>query len=240
MEYIISFDKIETSNKIKEIIKKNGVNQAALCRELKIPPTVLSTWLRAGFPDIEKLYNVVEKMGIKLDDVLVPLKTVKLKNRSTLIIEERQDADSDDIKSDFVLIPKISLKGSAGNGYFIEIDGEQVVDHYSFKQSWLKSEGLYERNLRLITADGSSMEPTIIHKDICLIDLSDISIRKKSIFLIRHNNLLQIKRLERKETGEIVKISDNKEFLDEEIKQEQHDQDFSIIGRVVWIGRSLN
>ena len=83
------------------------------------------------------------------------------------------------------------------------------------------------------------MEPTLRPGDIILIDKSNSAASRDGIYVIRIDNALLVKRVQRL-PGNIIKISsDNPTYEPFEVNAADKHEDIAIIGRVVWTGRRV-
>ena len=92
--------------------------------------------------------------------------------------------------------------------------------------------------LALLTVEGDSMEPTIRHEDLILVDLEQNRIQRDSIYVLRIDNALMAKRIQRGHDGSLHVISDNKAYKEFTLVKNELDS-LEILGRVVWFGRQL-
>ena len=117
--------------------------------------------------------------------------------------------------------------------------GQEVVDVLHFKNEWLHNEFHVNPNdLRLLFADGESMEPSIRSGDILLVNVSDQRVRIDRIYVLRLDGVLLVKRLQRL-PGNVIKVSsDNSAYDPYEITADTLD-DFAVIGPVVWVGKRI-
>lgn len=147
------------------------------------------------------------------------------------------DSDLDNAEanfSDFTLVPRYAVSASAGAG--LEVISEQIVDHLAFRTEWLKAAmGLEPKKLALITARGDSMEPAIGDGDLMLLDLRELRTLDPSVYVVRVDQSLVAKRLQRLTDGRIRINSDNPLYCSETAYPEE----VQILGRVVWIGRKV-
>ena len=127
-------------------------------------------------------------------------------------------------------VPYYSAKAAAGEG--TEVAEYPDKDVIYFDTRFLKTiVGNNLNHLSLITAEGQSMKPTIMDGDLLMINDSIKEIVPNKIFVIRQDKKLRVKRLKTKITGEVLIISDNKEY-----EPEIMDKETEIIGQVVWNG----
>lgn len=132
----------------------------------------------------------------------------------------------------YAQIPRYSLRASAGSG--ILVDHEEIQDTVAFRRDWLVKNGLSAVNLRVIYAEGSSMEPRIQDGDVLLIDVSDRDIKDGKAYALR-NGELRVKRIFRRFDGKLTLKSDNPLYPDEIAPLDE----ITIIGRVAWVGGGM-
>ncbi|MEO5362447.1 MAG: helix-turn-helix transcriptional regulator [Magnetococcus sp. DMHC-8] len=134
----------------------------------------------------------------------------------------------------FTLVPRYAVQASAGPG--MAVQSEQIVDHLAFKTEWLRAAmGLDPHKLALITARGDSMEPAIGDGDLLLLDMRELRTLDPSIYVVRMDQSLVAKRLQRLMDGRIRIQSDNPLYSAESV----HPSEIHILGRIVWIGRKV-
>ena len=142
-------------------------------------------------------------------------------------------ARADSVWEAFDLVPQYEVMVSAGPGVVVE--GERIDAQLAFRKDWLRRLGLQTRQLALVRADGDSMQPTINDGDALLIDTSKRHLTDGHIYVMRINDELRAKRLQRLVDGSVRISSDNTIYADEVINAADLDQ-LHILGRVVWKG----
>ena len=99
----------------------------------------------------------------------------------------------------------------------------------------LRKQGLEPAKLSAIRVDGDSMEGLLSDGDTVMIDHARNVLEGEAIYVIRLDDHLYAKRLQRQFDGSIQIISENKAYRDMVVPKEQLN-DLEIIGRVVWAG----
>lgn len=138
----------------------------------------------------------------------------------------------------YELIPQLDLKASCGHGTFT--DYVVVKGGLSFKRDTLREWGITAKNGRVIDADGHSMEPTIGHGRVVLINLSDRTPQDNKVFLICDaDGGMLLKRLIREfdpgAGGMVWKMrSDNPDKRQYADKPLPDHSSATIVGRAVW------
>jgi putative phage repressor len=92
--------------------------------------------------------------------------------------------------------------------------------------------------LSIVTARGDSMEPTINNGDMLLVDMSKKVPRDSSIYIIRSNDTLWVKRIQTQPDGKLLLISDNKTYPPIQLNLDEFD-DVEIVGKVVNISKDI-
>jgi repressor LexA len=108
--------------------------------------------------------------------------------------------------ADLVAVPYLSVRASAGRG--LAAEGEALIRTEPFARSLLREAGIAPADASMIAAEGESMVPTILSGDRLLVDRSDRGVRDGSIYVVRHDEALSVKRLER-EGPALRLVSDN-------------------------------
>ncbi|XPV76867.1 MAG: LexA family transcriptional regulator [Desulfovibrio sp.] len=145
---------------------------------------------------------------------------------------EPENGSAGYVDGEFVHIPKVAARLSAGGGSF-ETYGE-VERFYSFRADWLCAKG-DPKNMVLMSVVGNSMEPEIHAGDMVMVDQSKIDIYAGGIYAVGVEDTVLVKRLE-KLPGQLVLHSDNRDY---EAVYLQGDEllNVRIIGKVLWASR---
>jgi len=136
-------------------------------------------------------------------------------------------------------IPLLDVRARGGNQGSV-VDDEQVLDALAFKEEWIRQElRVHPTDLRLIYVEGNSMEPVLASGDIILIDHTDTTARRESIYVIRMDGALLVKQLQRLPGGVLRVISRNEAYEPFTLKTADVAEggEIAIIGRVVWACR---
>lgn len=139
--------------------------------------------------------------------------------------------------NDFVFVPRYDVRGSAGHGSIIH--SEQIVDHLAFRADWVKNTlGVTKKDLVLISVKGDSMEPTIGNEDLILVNIQEDRIEENAIYVLQHDGVLLVKRIQRKMDGSLIIKSDNP-LYEQEVLDPSKAEALRVLGRVVWFGRKI-
>lgn len=147
--------------------------------------------------------------------------------------ETPQDAD---FSKEFALIPRYDVRVSAGPGSHVE--DEKEVHRMAFRREWLRREGLQPDRLVLVSASGDSMSPTVAEGDLLLVDTGRRSVQDDSIYVLRVEDEVIAKRLQRDWEGGLWVRSDSDHYSDQHIS-DQAAARLDVVGRVAWIGKRI-
>lgn len=140
----------------------------------------------------------------------------------------------------YAYIPQYTAKAAAGSGHdnpHVELRGT-----LAFKREWLRYMGVNPKNLKVIYAEGSSMEPTINNHDVLLVDESRVDPVDGHIFAIYSENKGTIvKRLVMSDLDGWIIRSDNadKTRYADQVLPDGEVYEHRILGRVIWRGGEL-
>jgi phage repressor protein C with HTH and peptisase S24 domain len=146
-------------------------------------------------------------------------------------------------EDEFSLVQQLDLSASCGHGRFTE--HVVVKGGLAFKRSSLRDIGVQEEHARVIYATGDSMEPSIGHGRVVLIDTADKKASDNKIFLICDpDGSILLKRLVREfhpGSGDMrwIMRSDNPNKTQYPDKLLPDDERTNIVGRAIWTDKML-
>lgn len=197
----------------KNVTEKSGVHNLGRIAQGQIMPTD-DSW--------EKLHD-----AFPLD--IPPVEYLKRGKVFRLATEEI---------ANFSLVPKYAARLSCGHGSFE--DSDVVESMNAFRTSWLRSKG-NPADMALFTASGDSMKPFIFHGDSVLVDRSKndpAAIQQDKAYAFREASLVVIKRLSW-ERNELWATPENLIPGKYEKYKIRQDDDFSLIGKIIWVGHEV-
>ncbi len=112
-------------------------------------------------------------------------------------------------------------------------DEERVLGSLAFRDDWLRRHSLNPKRCRVIEVTGDSMEPTLQHRAMILVDFQRTARRHNKIFAVRVDDGPVVKRLQRTEDGWCL-TSDNTAYT-----PIPWPRDAQVRGQVMWTGRTL-
>ncbi len=138
----------------------------------------------------------------------------------------------EDNESDFVYIPKVAARLSAGGGSFLTENN--IESYYSFERTWIEKKGA-SKNMVLMGIVGNSMEPELHEGDTVLVNQNITNILSGAIYAVGIEDTVLVKRVE-KLPQKIVLHSDNSEYTPIVLQGEEINS-IRIIGKIIWTAR---
>ena len=136
-------------------------------------------------------------------------------------------------------IPLFNIKASSGHETFV--NDEKIGADLIFRRDWLDRElKSNPDNLFILSADSDSMEPTIQHDALLIVDKSIDRILTEGIYILRRGDTILIKRIRKLSENTIELISDNPAYGKETIML-NNQPEVAILGKVIyiWSGRKI-
>ena len=128
-------------------------------------------------------------------------------------------------------LPIREVSPAAGSG--ADVFGEEVVGYVPFRKGWLAYHGIDPEQADVVQVSGESMEPTLPDGCSILVDRSRRELQPKRIYVLRNEDGLVVKRVDRNRDGWWV-ISDNPAWLPVSLTEET-----DIVGEVRWLARTF-
>jgi len=122
-----------------------------------------------------------------------------------------------------------AINASAGGGAFNDdIESEELAIEPHFLATLGGESEL--KNIEAVNVTGDSMEPTFLNGDIIFLNRAKTDISRGGVFAIQTEDMLLVKRLQKRIDGKIDIISDNKDFY---LPQIAEPGQINVLGRVV-------
>ncbi|MEX1080939.1 MAG: S24 family peptidase [Halofilum sp. (in: g-proteobacteria)] len=147
---------------------------------------------------------------------------------------DSHDSNANDTLRSFAIIPQLDPDAVSD-----EL-GEEIVraGPIAIRRDWLEARGLCGQDMRLITAHGDSMQPTISDGDLVLIDTSVRELRNDGLYAIKAYGRARFRRLQQDIRGGVWVISDAPHYEDEHLGPAEADE-LRIVGRATRISRDV-
>lgn len=220
--------------RIRKIRTEASLTILELSKLIGVPDRSISNYERGERkPSVEYLSFLAEKLDANPEWLML--------GRGNMFIDKSKVKEGgklpDDLTpNDFLFIPMIDLKAAAGGG--VIVDTEKVKDFIAFTKDWLfKTVTAPVNELVMFLTKGDSMSPTINDGDMLLVDKSDTVLKSEGIYVIRMDDSLIVKRVQKLPDKKAEIISDNSVYKPFVI--DLTDETISVIGKVVWFGRQI-
>lgn len=183
---------------------------------------------RSTRPGLDRLAEVARVLKVELDWLIHGTGDVE---GASPFIENPDDS--------FVAIAHAGVRPSMGGGAVVLEENVTPGRAYHFRRSWIKH-GLKASpsQLRIMTVEGDSMEPTLLEGDTVLVDMTKRAPSPPGIFVLDDGMGLVAKRLQHVPNSDppaVRVISDNKHYPEyERTADEVH-----IVGRIRWFAREV-
>lgn len=126
----------------------------------------------------------------------------------------------------------IELAAVAGGG--TGLASEEVTGCSWFRRDWLEQHGLHPKHCAVIAVRDESMEPTLPSGCSILVDRSHTGWQRESIYVVRTEDGLIVKRAGFTEDGSRLLLSDHPAWA-----PASWPEDAAIVGKVCWVARTL-
>lgn len=131
----------------------------------------------------------------------------------------------------YVSVNRYNLKFEAGSGH-IQWEIEEEEEPRTYSLAYLRAKGIKPENARRVKIVGDSMKPTLFDGDSVLVDIGDRVVRDGKVYVMRYGDGFRVKRTLVRFDKSLVLVSDNKDYPEEVISEEQAAQFITILGRV--------
>ena len=238
MELNFLFMNKEIGNKLKEIRKALKLTQADFAKKLNVSDRTLRDYEKNRFSiSYDFLTKLVEEFNVNPEWLLKGEGQLFSEETKKVLKTKPESSIPDECQDTFHYIPLLRLKTAASNSLVVYKQDEKAEAVIAFARYWIKNKFYASApNLRAMEVDGDSMEPTINHGDIILVDQSRKT-PSSGIYVIRIDDTLVVKRIQRKPDHIIKVMSDNKIYEDYEIDLTKDSNE--VIGKVIWYGRII-
>lgn len=191
----------------------------------KVALSSLHRWIAGdGMPAFNSLALLASAVGVSLDWIA--------SGRGEMYASEGVTGQAVD-ESIYAYVPLYDARISQGHGAWS--DGARVLTMLAFTKYSLTKKGLQASQLAAVRVDGDSNEPVLKDGDTVMVDLSRNSIQGEAFYVIRLDDLLYAKRLQRQLDGGVLVISANTAYPAITVPADRLER-LQVVGRVVWSG----
>lgn len=161
-----------------------------------------------------------------------------LKMREEDLLPEGEEADDlksiavyDTSEAEFIKIPVYDVQASAGNGCLVS--NESILYHLSFRNDFIdRITRAPLHKLAVIRVEGDSMQPTLWHDDLVLVDMTQKHPRADGIYVVLYDETLLVKRVRIDPVRRLATISSDNPLYPP--VENLAPEDIRIAGTVLW------
>lgn len=221
------------SSRIKDLIGNETVSSFA--RRCGISESLLRRYISGSTPGSDKAILIAQAAGVTLD-WLATGEGTKGKIDAAQVSCAIMNGDQEEGLAILSCKERIDEDIFRNNRHEVTL-----VEALQFNQNWLLSElNVSPSDVCLLTVESENMEPTFRRGDIILVDHRDTGPSGDGVYVLKMDEALLIKRLQRKLGGVISVTNDNVTYSSFEIdKQQMSSGHFTVMGRVIWVGRRI-
>jgi phage repressor protein C with HTH and peptisase S24 domain len=210
-------------SRLDQVLQKFG-SVADLARRIGVSDNAVYKWLSGrGQPSVANLVSLAKASKVSIEWLATGHESAAAQRGS------RRTAENEE----FAYVARYDARLGTGG---IALRSEQIVDYLAFKKEWVLARLNTEpRNLLLIEALGDAMTPTLEEADLLLVDLGEPHFRHDGVYVLRRENDLEVRRLQRRPDGTLNVICDNAAYPPSVIATDS----IHVIGRVIWVAGRL-
>lgn len=237
-------------NRLRAEMNKRKLSVAEVAKRFGVKAPSVYDWLNFGRIAKKHLPKLVAEFGHSMqwwiegkdDDEGAPAEERRLADgresvsvRPVLVWENESE-----LGDEYVLIPRLDIKFSAGNGRIVwHVD--EKGQKQAFRRAWVNRLGINPEHAATIVADGSSMEPRVLDGDSLVVDYKATAVLDGKVYALAYQSEVYVKRLFKKPDGGLRITSDNPDkirYPDMDLTAEQV-QLVQVIGRVVAVSGAM-
>nr|WP_294915407.1 LexA family transcriptional regulator [uncultured Neokomagataea sp.] len=231
--------------RLREAVKKSGT-QKEVANRAGIPVSTFSEYLSGREMKLSVAARIADACGVSMEWLATGREPESVLPPNLQDVEAITEYETGKRLSmtDVIEFPRYDIKASAGHGAFAHTEnaaGFIAIPRFMLP---LHLQNAVEHTIGL-SVTGDSMTPTLSDGDLILVNTKVQSLVSGSIYAIRNEDEILVKRLERHLTGDIEVKSDNPRYNPQVINAkiarrlwEDSEAPLRIIGRVVWRGGS--
>ena len=231
MPQTASIDPVVAGN-IKAAMRKKGRTAYSVAQAMGVSPN----WLyRIVNMDrgilLPTLREVARELGVSMGELVDPHDGAADRNDTSHAKVETTDASDD---GSFARRPVEVLEVASAAGVGAEVFDETPVGLLWFRNDWLDRHAIDPKQCNIISVRGESMEPTLPDGCSILVDRKRGEPHEGRIYVMRTDEGLVVKRLDKDEKGRWLVVSDNPDWPPAPMLYGT-----DIIGEVRWLGRTF-
>jgi phage repressor protein C with HTH and peptisase S24 domain len=193
---------------------------ADLAKAVGVSDNAIYKWVSGrGQPGMSSLVNLAKAAGVSVEWLATGLGPSK-------VSQEPRESDEPEGFSG-TRFGRLTLPGSSSL-----LESPQVVNLLRFEPHWFQRQfGLEPAHAALVEVRDHSMTPTIDVGDLCLVNITTPLFKYDGLYVLRSDNELTIKRLQREPDKALLILSDNPSYP----PIRAANVNVAILGPVIWI-----
>ncbi|OOG22653.1 hypothetical protein B1C78_14575 [Thioalkalivibrio denitrificans] len=203
-------------------------------QECGMSDSLVRKYLEGSLPGLEKLIMIAGAAGVRVGWLAtgeLPMRDSVRTGASPCVRSLHPAAFGD-----FELVPRYEIQPDANDE--ADVDQGEGIELLAFHRDWLMRESLQPDGLVLVGARGDSMEPTVADGDLLLVDTRERGVTEDAIYVIQLDDHVVAKRLQVDWKGGLWVRSDNPQYVEQHITDQEAAQ-LRVVGRVVWVVRRV-
>lgn len=201
---------------LDRIYKKLDIKgDADFCKRYDIKPNTLSNWKARNSIPYDKIFEIMKAEKLSLDYIFLG----------------KDISDTQIVKQKGYYITALSHSASAGTSSMVDDVEVYETDKKIFIPETFFRTQMDEKRLRMIQVVGDSMLPKLHSGDWVVLDIND-KFLGDGLYVVNYNNILMVKMLQFKPSGNIFIKSLNAEYDSYEVESDSQEI-FYIVGRVI-------
>ncbi len=209
-----------------ELIMRQFGSVAELARAIGVSDNAIYKWLAGrGQPSLPSVVAIARAAGVSVEWLATGRESIARAGGPVSIAAA----------GDYAFMPRGEIRVGGRRG--TRMRSSLIVDVLAFGAGWLEHRLAADaERLMLLEVSGDSMAPTLREGDLVLADLRETRARIDGVYVLREQNDLVVKRLQRQRFGAALTIrSDNPAYQPIAVSP----GGVSIVGRVIWTGKAL-
>ena len=209
----------------------------SIAKSAGVPRRSVQSILEGKVPSLTRAEEIASALGLEFY-----IGPPRESSDSAVVAQITQDKRDivDGQETGLVSLPRYDIEASAGHGALAHDDA--VVDYLTVPREWLSRYVSGTAQVVVIEARGDSMEPTVRHGDLLLVEMSvdNDTVAAGGVFILSVAGMIMIKRLQIMLNSDLRILSDNTAYEAETVPAEERDDKVIIHGRVVWSGGPMS
>ncbi len=221
------------SERMTEIIEKEGVSINSFAQKLGVSPPTISRWMKGeADPTRSNLIKLAEQTGINIEWLAIgsgPKYWQHPITEEIILRGQPQPIESSNDETFAEIEDCREVRLSAGGGAFN--NGYEEITTTKVERAWLQSRRLKAKDCAMFLVSGESMYPTLKDGEEIIVDRSKRELTEGKIFVLNHNGSMLVKKVQFTYGG-VELISDNPSYRPLKLDTEEANS-LVVIGQVV-------